>query len=159
MATLVHVSSATSASSLNFFPSPIIMPCWYLNLRYSTNHVRNRVCESSAEDVIPSLVKIVGYMQGSSRLSATEVPTAVYRGKSVPQKIRDVVDPFTVHRYNPCKSCKSVKIRYRTVKIRSFSADPWSVPLTIRSFQALYVIHTIKRSVSAPYFIFHLYFS
>ena len=76
-------------------------------------------------------------MQGSSRISATEVLTAVYRGKSVPQKIRDVADPFTVHRYNPCKSCKSVQIRYRTVKIRSFSADPWSVPLTIRGFQAL----------------------
>ena len=44
--------------------------------------------------------------QGSSRISATDVLTAVYRGKSVPQKIRDVADPFTVHRYNPCKSCK-----------------------------------------------------
>ena len=63
MATLVHVSSATSKSSFNFFPSLIIMPCWDLNLRYSTNHVRNRVCERSAEDVIPSLVKIVGYMR------------------------------------------------------------------------------------------------
>ena len=76
-------------------------------------------------------------MQGSSRISATEVLTAVYRGKSVPQKIRDVADPFTVHRYNPCKSWKSVQIRYRTVKIRSFSAGPWSLPLTIRGFQAL----------------------
>ena len=44
------------------------------------------------------------FFQGSSRISAAEVLTAVYRGKSVPQKIRDVPDPFTVHRYNPCKS-------------------------------------------------------
>ena len=76
------------------------------------------------------------FKQGSSRINATEVLTALYRGKSVPQKFRDVADPFTDHRYNPCKSWKSVQIRYRTVKFRSFSADPWSVPLTIRGFQA-----------------------